>query len=265
MLDRLRRVTLKSATWFALTLLIFPYYIGRAFADDVGFGLFGGAHAFDEAIGFGTLPSARLQAWFFDGQWGLFEDLNLFVHLMWFYLPLALSVYILFVHWPLFIRFALARLVVLYLGLLLFVLLPTEPPWMTDPEAVTRLWAIKTPGLTVLDANYVAAFPSLHVAGPASIAFWLFLRRERDLRLLGVVFLTYTAATSFTVLYMGEHFLADVVAGLALAAIVVACEDRAFRLWQARGRLLPSRQPAAPPDWPRDHAPPVTARSLDAP
>jgi hypothetical protein len=244
---RLGRVLRKFAAWFAVALLLYPYYLGRAFADNVGLPHFDGARNLDVALGFGTLPSAHLQGWFFGGGWGRFEDLNLFVHLAWFYLPLALSVYVLFVHWKYFFRFAFARLAVLYLGLALFVVLPTEPPWMTDPDAVTRLWAVKTPGLTVLDANYVAAFPSVHVAGPASIAFWLLARRERDLRLIGAVFALYTLATSFSVVYLGEHFATDAIAGIALAAAVVLAEEWFARRATAQSPTAPERRPQPAP------------------
>jgi len=102
----------------------------------------------------------------------------------------------------------------LLLCLPLFALFPVEPPWMADGEVirinVTIVGAID-------DNNALAAMPSLHVALPLVLAFWFF--RERS-RLPGLAMLAYSALVAFEVVFSGEHYVADVVGAVAVAAAV---------------------------------------------
>jgi membrane-associated phospholipid phosphatase len=54
--------------------------------------------------------------------------------------------------------------------------------------------------------------PSLHVALPAAAAFWYGLRSW-----FGRIALVYSAVLGLVVVYGGDHYLADVIAGYAVA------------------------------------------------
>src|SRR5205823_1071596 len=62
--------------------------------------------------------------------------------------------------------------------------------------------------------NDVAAMPSLHMAITVVIAMFAW-SRDRRLGLLGAV---YAAAMGFSLVYLGEHYVTDVLAGVAFAA-----------------------------------------------
>ena len=108
-------------------------------------------------------------------------------------------------------------------------LYPAQPPWLaaggTDIGPVARIvpaiWDHL--GATTMQSLYdngqlvntVAAMPSLHAAYPAMLLlfFWGAGRRVRA----GLAL--YTLAMAFSLVYSGEHFVSDVLAGWAMAAI----------------------------------------------
>jgi membrane-associated phospholipid phosphatase len=66
--------------------------------------------------------------------------------------------------------------------------------------------------------------PSLHVALPAVVVLWYGWRSG-----FGKLMLAWTALIALTVVYSGDHYVDDVIAGLALASVVYALV-RAMRL-----------------------------------
>ena len=83
--------------------------------------------------------------------------------------------------------------------------------------------------------------PSLHTAVTVTLAIFLTQAGRR----IGILGWTYAAAMGFALVYLGEHYLVDVVAGFATAAL-------AWRFARAAERRLAagSRKPSeatAPP------------------
>ncbi len=107
-----------------------------------------------------------------------------------------------------------------------FWLWPLAPPRMlagsgfSDVVATSHAFGSWHTGSLAADADQYAAMPSLHIAWAAwcLVAIWK-LTRRRWLRALGVLHVTVTA---FVVLCTGNHFLLDVLAGAATAAIAFA-------------------------------------------
>jgi membrane-associated phospholipid phosphatase len=64
--------------------------------------------------------------------------------------------------------------------------------------------------------------PSLHQAFTVMMALVLYRVRRR----LGILAGLYAAAMGFALVYLGEHYLVDVLAGALLAGVVVVCIDR---------------------------------------
>jgi PAP2 superfamily protein len=104
---------------------------------------------------------------------------------------------------------------------------PAQPPWLASQDAllppVDRIVPIVWGQLGVPTAqsiyengdfvNQVAAMPSLHAAFPLMLMLF-FWSAGRWVRLaLGL----YTLAMAFTLVYGGEHFVADILAGWAMA------------------------------------------------
>jgi hypothetical protein len=133
-------------------------------------------------------------------------------------------------------------------GFIVFWLYPMAPPRMlsgvgfTDVVALTHAFGSWHTGTLASDADQLAAMPSLHMAWASwcVLAVWRVTKRSW-IRALVVLHL---GLTGFAVLATGNHFLADVLAGLATMALAVWCvriaTARALgsRLW----RLLAPRR-----------------------
>jgi membrane-associated phospholipid phosphatase len=124
----------------------------------------------------------------------------------------------------LFGLYAGAMLLCFYTGLLASFVVPTAPPWLAsqhgDIASVHRIFqdlvgtgAHSSAGSAV-GQNDVAAMPSLHMAITVVIAMFAWSRDRR----LGVLGAVYAASMGFALVYLGEHYVTDVLAGIAFAA-----------------------------------------------
>ena len=112
------------------------------------------------------------------------------------------------------------------LGLLFYWALPTAPPWWaaeagrTAPlrrimfETGERFWkGLWRPLYDGLEGNPFAAMPSLHFGTSVMAARVL----SETGRFAGALGWTYALALGFGLVYLGEHYVLDLLAGLALA------------------------------------------------
>ena len=118
-----------------------------------------------------------------------------------------------------------------YLALAGYLIFPMVPPWLAardgllPPLARTSGRGLEYLGLErttmVLGSlpNSVAAMPSLHCGFTYLIAFYAIARLKAWWRWL---LLLYPAAMSFTLVYSGEHYLVDTLAGGVIAALAMA-------------------------------------------
>ncbi|MEN3313083.1 MAG: hypothetical protein V7645_2412, partial [Actinomycetota bacterium] len=122
-------------------------------------------------------------------------------------------------------------LIVTVLGEITFLLLPTAPPWMAgDLGLLPPVHHIIRDGLphlgfTELAAhkdepgtyNLVAAVPSLHAAWP--MLGLLVIRTYRLPRWLFALQTLQLAGVLFAIVYTGEHYVFDALAGIAYAVV----------------------------------------------
>jgi hypothetical protein len=148
--------------------------------------------------------------------------------------------------------------VVNLLGFLVFWLYPVAPPRMlpgfTDVVASSHTFGSWHTGALASDANQLAAMPSLHIAwaGWCAVVLWQ-LSERRTVRALAVL---YPLLTSFAVLATGNHFVLDIVGGLAvlvIAMLLVRGSERRpprgtlARRWQQLRQARAPRERAAVP------------------
>lgn len=210
---------------------IYLYTVLRAVVDDITVDARTDyVIAVDRLLFFGNVPSVELQRPFFSPRnVGALDVWATAVHWSFFIVPHAVFGY-LWVRRPrLAAVYGAAVLLTLYVGLVLFWLLPTTPPWLASREGdltyAYRVMDYVTRGLdhstyegvhdTLAEPNVVAAVPSIHMALTFLV---LIAAREAIPRLQWPVGI-YNVAMAFSLVYLGEHYVFDVIAGVLVAAL----------------------------------------------
>jgi len=211
----------------------------------------------DRLLGLGETPTLRLQrALGRPRQIRPFDKPLVWTHWMWFMVPHATVLYLLLRRPQLFERGAVMMYAVFDLGSIAYHLAPTAPPWWaTDGEdaadgrgkahepAVRRMmaeygeqfWRDRWgPLYSVLGGNPLAAMPSLHFATSVMAAHLL----SEAGSLPGAVGWTYTAALGFALVYLGEHYLIDLIGGVVLCELIYRHGHRAAPALSAAGRAI---------------------------
>jgi membrane-associated phospholipid phosphatase len=189
--------------------------------------------AVDRALGLGKPPGRRLQRRLRQrGRLTLLDKLLSFLYWTWEAEPHAAMAWI---RWrrPESFASAAGRLAATFdFTLVGYWALPTAPPWWVSEKLgrmdgdVRRVmsevasWVKREPNPTEGDhemgANPFAAMPSDHFASAAMTAMLL---SEQDKR-LGTMAWGYALSLAFALVYLGEHYVGDLVAGLMLTLSV---------------------------------------------
>jgi membrane-associated phospholipid phosphatase len=186
----------------------------------------------DRVLGLGVLPTVRLQrAFATPGRVNRFERLLVLCHWIWFAVPHLSMAYVLVRSREQFPRAAARMYAVFDVGAVFYWAIPTAPPWwaatqgrIENSERVRvrrmmieygpvfwgRLWE---PLFAFLGGNPLAAMPSLHFATSLMGAHLL---SEVD-PVAGTVGWTYAGMLGLGLVYLGEHYLVDLLGGAALA------------------------------------------------
>jgi hypothetical protein len=211
--------------------------------------------AIDRVIGLGEVPTVRLQrALGREGRLLPHDTALSAIHWAWFFAPHTALAYILVRHPARFGRSAALVAGVFDLGAGVYHLLPTAPPWWAGntgalphvrrimTEAGERFWRRYWTRLyDSLSGNQLAAMPSLHFATSVMAAHVL-----SDVgRGPGVAGWSYAGLLGFALVYLGEHYVVDLAAGVALVEVVRRLEPlgrpparrlaRFVRRWEPAG------------------------------
>jgi membrane-associated phospholipid phosphatase len=186
----------------------------------------------DRAIGLGATPTMRLQRAFGKpGSFARWEKALVWSHWVWFAFPHGTTLYLLLRHRERFPSGAARLYGVFDLGLVGYWALPTAPPWYAAREGLMddgrtpelrrmmveygeHFWKSGwKPLYGVLGGNPLAAMPSLHFATSVMAAHLL----SETGRAAGVLGWTYAGTLGVALVYLGEHYVVDLAAGLGLA------------------------------------------------
>jgi membrane-associated phospholipid phosphatase len=186
----------------------------------------------DRLIGGGKLPNARLQKLLSRfPRGGPVDRFLAWTHWLWFIEPYLALALILARDNPNFPRAARQMAAVFDLGCATYFAVPTAPPWwsseegLTDGEGVRRVmvevgeetWGRAWPTMYgALGGNPWAAMPSLHFATSVSAAISLSEAGKKE----GALGWGYALTLGFALVYLGEHYVTDLLAGGALVAAV---------------------------------------------
>jgi hypothetical protein len=213
----------------------------------------------DKALFAGHLPTVWLQQHLWDASHLHWYDYAVWAVYMTHFFVVWVTAAIL---WRLararFRRYAVTTVLLSLAAFATYWAFPAQPPWLAGEgvlmPSVDRIVLAVWDQLGVSTAqsiyengdfvNPVAAMPSLHAAFPLMLLLF-FWSAGRWMRLaLGL----YTLAMAFTLVYGGEHFVADILAGWAMAlgvhALVGIGVRRAPALFSATSRApSPARAP----------------------
>lgn len=222
-----RRTLMRFGPIAGFYLLAYPAGELRNRADDMGFPVhtqFGGWASWVLS----AAPTYWLQGSPLDQH--LVQMAATLVYITWFMTPVFLAIPLILFAPERYWRFTLFILIPYWLAAPAFIVFPLEPPWMQHAD-ITRIVTTIIPEANGVDPNPYAAMPSLHVALPMAAALWFGWRSAWGKCVFG-----YTALIAFVVVYTGDHYVADIAGGAALAVA-----SSALVAWLR----LPLRQPVA--------------------
>src|SRR5438128_931596 len=196
----------------------------------------------DRVLGLGELPTVRLQRALArsgpDGPvWRALDATLVWAHWAWFMVPHGSLAFILVRHPDRFPRAAAITYAVFDVGAMFYWVLPTAPPWyaaLSGASEGEQAPAIKPavrrmmveygetfwgdgwgPLYSVFGGNPLAAMPSLHFATSVTASLLLAEVGMVPSALVGA----YTLVLGFALVYLGEHYLVDLLADAALTAV----------------------------------------------
>jgi membrane-associated phospholipid phosphatase len=233
--------------WLPFTAVLLAYDRTRGLADGLGISLHEAdiLHAEKWLFG-GTEPTLWLQQHMYDATHVYWYDALCTLVYTSHFLATPILAAVLWLrdrrHWLRYI----SRVVVLSVaGLITYIIFPEAPPWLAARDGLTpavdrlsaRGWVWFHAGHVndVLSeaqnggTNPVAAMPSLHTAFAVLVAIVVASRLRSRWRYLVAL---YPVAMGFTLVYTGEHYVLDLVAGVVYALAVHLALSR----WEARRR-----------------------------
>lgn len=235
--------------WTPVVLLLFSYEYLHGYADKI----IGNVHSIDiinlEQKLFGSpVTTVKLQQIFYTP--GVAHWYDYACGLIYY----AHSFVVLFVAFGLWLRwrelyFRWARLFVYlsFAGFITYILFPAMPPWMASQnhlipplhKIIDEVMPDGTVGaVSAMTSNLVAAMPSLHAAYP-TLGFLFILRYFRK---IAPLYALYCLSVYFAIIYLGEHYIIDAVAGIGYAVGVFFLDEfitsRTWRLFPCPAPVL---------------------------
>ena len=230
------------ADWIPFLVLFLSYEYLRGLGGKLGLPIHD-VTPLERAISFGHVPSLSLQqAFYHPGQVAWYDIAATMFYFLHFAFPLILGYLFWIIDRRTFLRFSRALIGMAFAAFVFYLLLPVAPPWKAVPGVVkiidhtlpsfTDLPGISTPATIYhwLTPNQYAAMPSLHAAFPllgALFAFRLWGRRAWPT-------LLYTACVWLSIVYLGEHYVVDIIGGVIFAVAAYLGEDLLTQWWAAQ-------------------------------
>jgi membrane-associated phospholipid phosphatase len=207
--------------WVAFIALFLGYEAVRGIAPKSGIKVhYKFPISVDRALSGGTDPSQWVQAHLGSLHWlAVACTAVYFCH---FVVPIAVGMVLWLVDRVQFLRYTVALLAMSFASFVVFLLVPVAPPWLAarhgllpGVHSLISLPSAVSPYYNWLNPDPAAAFPSLHAAYPllAALALWPVSRRAAALAF------TWSAAVWFSVVFLGQHYVTDVLGGIAFAVV----------------------------------------------
>ncbi len=234
--------------WLPFTVVLVVYDVSRGIAKLVNLPL----HESDVAgadrwLFGGTVPTVWLQDHFLDpGSPHWYDAAATLVYTSHFLATPIVAAVLWLRNREVWIAFITRVIALSIAGLVTYVLFPAAPPWYAARDGVIApvirasargwLWLHVNHAGNLLSegqlaSNPVAAMPSLHTAFATIISLFILRRLHSRWRYL---VLAYPLLMGLALVYLGEHYVVDVVAGVVYALVV----DALVRRWEQRHHRL---------------------------
>jgi membrane-associated phospholipid phosphatase len=256
--DLRRRVSRLVVEWLPFIGVLFVYDRLRGIADGLVFPARELPQIKIETAIFGTpAPTVWLQSHLWHGAHDLrwWDYAAWSVYLTHFFATLVVAAVLWTWAHDRFARFATMVCVLALTGFATYVLYPAVPPWMAAQQgnlgeanrSIGIIWhhvpiahfgSLFEKGQHY--ANNVAAMPSLHAAYALLVTLYLWRLVPRWSRPLLAL---YPPAMVFALVYTGEHYVVDCLAGW-MYALATYFGVNAFFAWRARRVVVPDAEPA---------------------
>lgn len=239
----LGRARLFIRDWVPFIGLFLAYELMRGYADNINRVI----HSADVLgaerwLFLGNLPTEMLQKALHPATgvdpWAIVATIFYFLH---FPLPFAIGFLLWVRRRRAYYDFIAGLILVSMAAFITYLLFPVAPPWwaaerglIPGPDGAPAITYLKSQGFSDLarlfgfegrylysyaiyevNPNQVAAFPSLHAAYP----FLAFLFARRAFGKAGWLMLLYSAAVWFSIVYLADHYVVDVLGGVAYASV----------------------------------------------
>ena len=180
---------------------------------------------FEKALFGGIIPAYYLQSTLMQGSLGLlFNYLTSAFYASHYFVPLAVAILLWYRsrshYWPFVIGFIL----VAYIGFVIYIFFPAAPPWWATKYGYLVDQPVNLPASFVamssltshIGPNKVAAMPSLHMSFPTySALFCVHVWGKKYIWLFA-----FPLCVGFSTIYLGHHYIIDLLAGMLLALSV---------------------------------------------
>jgi membrane-associated phospholipid phosphatase len=229
--------------WLPFTLVLVIYDESRGLAKAIGMPLHEADIASVDRAVFGVVPTVWLQDHFLTpGSPHWYDAVATLIYTSHFLATPIVAAVLWLRDRTAWLAFITRVIVLSILGLITYTLFPAAPPWYAARDGVIDpvirgsargwLWLHVNHAGNLLSegqasANPVAAMPSLHTAFATIIALYVGTRLPRRWRWLLVL---YPLAMGLALVYLGEHYVVDVVAGVVYALVTHVV----IRQWEKR-------------------------------
>ena len=218
-----------ATVWFVFTVL-------RSLADETTLArvLNTQVARFERWVFGGQLPTIMLQERLYDPHQLRWHDYFLTgIHWSYYLVPHIVAIRLWQTNPALFRHYLSAMTLLLTVGLAIYFLIPSNPPWLApdpvnSPAAVQVARVMEPVGKTlggglyaasyrvIGESNPIAAMPSIHMAITFLLPFAAGAgAANRRWRLPALV---YSALMGFALVYLGEHYVVDIAVGMLITA-----------------------------------------------
>lgn len=236
--------------WVVLVAIYMAYDYSRGTADQWGIPVnFTGPRNLDNILTLGREPVSGMQRRFYtpgDVKW--YDVTGSIIYMTHFVFPVLPLAVLRIRNRPEWIRYVRRFAITLFTAVFCFVIYPAAPPWMASKEGFMppidritgRGWyevGLDTVSRTfdrgVAVLNPVAAMPSLHAGLALLVALWFTRNGPRWVRVTSLV---HPFLMMVTLVYFGEHYIVDCLAGWAVVLFAFWAADK----WEARAASRPT-------------------------